>query len=105
MIKRLSASSTQGAADFPYFKIVEIKKLPERERQHFNLHAPTREIGGILGGQQVGVGAGNVDVAVQIHPEGIDRIFPGVDALQLVKEEVHPLARNGFLFYIVVYLI
>ena len=74
---------------------VEVQKLPEGQGQHLDLHIPPGEVGGKLRGQQVGIGAGNVDVAVQIHPEGIDRIFPAADALYLVKEQVHPLARDG----------
>ena len=42
----------------------------------------------------MGIGAGDIDVAVQIHPEGIHGVFPAADALHLVKEQVHPLARN-----------
>ena len=54
-IKHLPVSSTQGADGFPNFKVVEIQELPERERQHFDLHVSSGEIGGIFGGKQVGV--------------------------------------------------
>ena len=45
----------------------------------------------------MGIGTGNIDIAVQIYPEGIDCIFPAVDPLHLVKEQIHPLAGEGSL--------
>ena len=65
---------------------VQLHELLEGEGIDHELHIPTAQIGGQLTGEQLGVGAGDVDVAVQCHPEGIDALFPVSNLLDLVKE-------------------
>ena len=79
---------------------MEVQKLPEGQRKHLDLHAPSGQVGGVLRGQQIGVGAGHIDVAVEIHPEGIHRILPLVDALDLVKEQISALLLRQPLLHI-----
>ena len=77
---------------------MKVQKLPERERKYLDFHASSSQVGGILGGQKIRIGAGHIDVAVKIHPEGIYRILPLVDALDLVKKQVGTLfLRQPFL--------
>ena len=64
---------------------------------------PSGNIGRQLAGQQPGVGASNVDVRMEFHPQGVDRILPTLHFLYLVKEQVELLfVVANFLAYIVV---
>ena len=35
-----------------------------------------------------------IDVTVIIHPEGIHRVFPAIEALHFIKKQIHPLSGN-----------
>ena len=90
---------------FTNLKTVKIEELTERERQHFDFHAPSGEIGGILRRKKIGIRSGDIDVAVKIHTEGVYSILPRFDPLQLIKEKVHPLSEDNALFHIAVNII
>ena len=63
---------------------------------------PPGNIGSQFAGQQPGVGAGDVDVCMKLHPQGIDRLLPALYLLNLIEEQVELfLAVSDFLTYIV----
>ena len=92
--------SSGGAFALPNYIAMKVQKLPERERKYLDFHASSSQVGGILGGQKIRIGAGHIDVAVKIHPEGIYRILPLVDALDLVKKQVGTLFLRQPLLHI-----
>ena len=53
------------------------------------------QIGGQLTGQQLRIGAGDIDVAIHFHAEGIDAFFPAVRLLDFVKEQIDLAAHSG----------
>ena len=60
------------------------------------------QISGQFGRKQVGVGAGHINVAIQIHTERIHRILPVPDLLHLVQKQVEPLALGGAFHHILI---
>ena len=84
---------------------MEVQKLTEGQRQHFDLHIASGQIRGQFGGQQVGVGAGHINVAIQIHAEGIHGILPVPNLLHLVQKQVKPLFLGYTLHHILIKLL
>ena len=70
---------------------VKFDELAEGQGEYGELHVPAGEVGGQFSGEHGGVGAGEVEVAVPVHAQGVDRILPPGDALDLVEEDVGPL--------------
>ena len=105
LVEYLLTKSTESALRFTNLETVEIEELTERERQHFDFHASSGEIGGILRRKKIGIRSGDIDVAVKIHTEGVYRVLPCLDPLQLVKEKIHPLCGDNALFHIAVNII
>ena len=97
--------TAERAFDLLNSETMEIDKLCKRQRQHFDFHTAAGQIGGIFRRKQVGVGAGDVDVAIQIHAKRIDRVFPACHTLQFIEKQIHPLARQRTLFHILIQVI
>ena len=82
---------------------VQLHELPEGEGVDHELHIPPAQIGGQLAGQQLGVGTGDVDVAVQCHPEGVDAPLPSGNLLDLVEEQIDlAIHLTGLLHHMIV---
>ena len=82
---------------------VQLHELPEGEGVDHKLHIPPAQIGSQLAGQQFGVGTGDVNVAVQCHPEGIDAPLPVLHLLDLVKEQIDlAIHLTGLLHHMIV---
>ena len=81
---------------------MEVQKLTEGQRQHLDLHIAPGQICGQFGGQQVGVGAGHINVAIQIHAEGIHGILPVPNLLHLVQKKVESLTLGDSFHHILI---
>ena len=101
-VKDLLSGAAQCALGFPDLKIMEVEEFQEGQGEHFDFHGSAGQIGSVFGRKQVGVGAGDINVAVEVHPEGVDGILPTFDSLQFVEEQIHPFAGNDSGFDIVV---
>lgn len=73
---------------------VEFEKFSKREGVNGKFHIAPAQHGRQFAGQQLGVGAGDVNVAVQLNAEGVYGFFPLRNFLNLVKKQVN-FARNG----------
>ena len=62
-------------------KFVEVQKLLKRQRQHPYLYIPAGEQRGKFRGQQVSIGACDIDVYIKIQTERLDRFFPMLHSL------------------------
>ena len=77
-------------------------KLCKGKRIYNNGDIPPGNVGSQFAGQQPGVGAGDVDVRMELHPQGVDRLLPALHLLNLIEEQVELfLAVSDFLTYIV----
>ena len=81
---------------------MEVQEFAEGQRQHLDLHIASGQIRGQFGGKQVGVGTGHINVAIQIHTEGIHGILPVPNLLHLVQKEVEPLALGCAFHHILI---
>ena len=78
-------------------------KLCKGKRVYNKGDIPPGDVGRQLAGQQPGVGAGDVDVRMELHPQGVDCLFPALYLLDLIEEQVELfLAVADLLTYIVV---
>lgn len=69
-------------------RAVQLHELSERKRIDHKLHIPTAQISRKLTGQQLRIGTGDVDVAIQRNAEGIDAFLPVLDLLDFIKEQI-----------------
>ena len=67
-------------------RTVQLHELPEGERIDHKLHIPTAQISRKLTGQQLCIGSGDVDVAIQRNTERVDALLPVLDLLYFIKE-------------------
>ena len=74
-------------------RTVKLHELSKRKRIDHKLHIPTAQIGRKLTGQQLCIGAGDVDVAIQRNTERVDALLPVLDLLDFIEKEVD-LAAN-----------
>ena len=78
-------------------------KLCKGKRVYNKGDIPPSNISRQLAGQQPGVGASNVDVRMEFHPQGVDRLLPTRYFLYFVKKQIELLfAVANFLTYIIV---
>ena len=73
---------------------VEFEKFSKREGVNGKFHIAPAQHGRQFAGQQLGVGAGDVNVAVQLNAEGVDGFFPLRNFLNLIKKQID-FARDG----------
>ena len=73
--------------------------LLEGKGQHPDFHVSAGKTGGVFGGEKACIGAGDIDVTVEVCPEGVDGVFPPCEALRFVKEKVHAPPRENTLFH------
>ena len=66
----------------------DVRYLRERERQHIHLHVSASYMGRQFPGEQPGIRSGQIDVAVPVGHDGSDALFPSVDVLYFVDEDV-----------------
>ena len=76
-------------------RAVQFQKLREGERVDHKLDIAPAQTGRKLAGQQLGVGAGNVDVAVKRNAQGVDAFLPILHFLDLVEEEINLAVHFG----------
>ena len=69
-------------------RTVQLHELSEGERIDHKLHIASAQIGRKLTGQQLCIGAGDVDVAIQRNTERVDALLPVLDLLNLIEKEV-----------------
>ena len=65
---------------------VEFEKFSKREGVNGKFHIAPAQHGRQFAGQQLGVGTGDVNVAVQLNAEGVNGFFPLRNFLNLVKK-------------------
>ena len=68
---------------------MKVQKFSEGEGKHLDLHITAGEIGRQF------VGAGHINITVQVHTEGIDGVLPTRYLLHLVQKEIEPFALGG----------
>ena len=69
-------------------RAIQLHELPKRKRIDHKLHIPTAQISRKLTGQQLCIGSGDVDVAIQRNTERVDALLPVLDLLDLIEKEV-----------------
>ena len=83
-------------------KAVEGQELLERQGQHPDFHISSGKQGGELCGQQIGIGACDVNIHIVIQPEGFNGLFPVAYRLQFVENQIGFSAIRDLLADIVV---
>ena len=69
-------------------RTVQFHELSKGKRIDHKLHIPSAQIGCKLTRQQLCIGAGDIDVAIQRNAERIDALFPVLDLLNLIKKQI-----------------
>ena len=87
--------SAQGTFFFLYLEAVKVDKFLEGQRKYFDLHASPGQISGIFRGQEICIGACDINITVEVHTEGVHRIFPMVDPLKFIEEQIHPFSGKN----------
>lgn len=70
--------------------MVQLDKLRKGKRINHKFHISSGQVSRQFAVEQLCVGAGDVDVTVQLYPERVNAFFPGVHFLNLVKKEIDP---------------
>ena len=69
-------------------RMVQLNKFRKGKWIDHKLHIASSQISSQFTGEQPGIGTGDVNIAVQFHPERIDTFLPGLHLLDLIKKEV-----------------
>lgn len=78
--------------------MVQLQKFRKGEGIDDKFYISSAYISGEFPGQQPGIGACDINIAVQSDAQGIDALFPALDLLDFVKEEVNLSGDSGSTF-------
>lgn len=75
---------------------VQLHELPKGKGINHKFHIPSGKICHQFAGKQLGVAAGDIDIAVYFHTEGVNALLPGGDFLYFIKEQIHLAFHLGY---------